>query len=286
MNRLSIEKQAQIAALLVCEMSVRGTAKTAGVTLNTVLRNLLWLGDACQRFHDTNVRGLKIAHIQADEMWSFVYAKDKNVGALKTPPPFAGSIWTWLAIDPSTRFVPSWWIGGHEVADAQIFMNDLAARIPGNVQISTDQLRHYPTAVEEAFGDRASFATVSKKLAEVTKSPDGRFEPQEKVKGDRRVSVFGNPDLQQVNTYTIESLNSSLRHYLKRYGRDTKGFSRRVPNLRAAVALHFAYYNFCRIHPSISVTPAMEVGLTKTVWEIEDLVERVMQPGRTIGPNE
>jgi len=271
-NRLSPAKQAQIAACLVEGNSVRGTGRLVGATLNTVLRNLLWLGDACQKFHHDTVREIRTTRIEADELYSFILAKDKNL-----PPELQGSrdfgdMYTWVAIDPDTRLIISWHVGKREYGDAQIFAMDLASRIAGRVQITTDQLTHYRSAIFDAFGTDADYATLRKSTGIPTITPDGKIERPENLKVHRRASVFGEPDKELISTSSIESNNLLMRMSSRRYIRFTNGFSRRIRNKRAALALYFVYYNFCRISPPIRVTPAMEAGLSDRIWEIEDIV--------------
>lgn len=275
MNRLPQEKIERLVALLVEGNSIRGISRILDMTKRTVLRNLVWIGEACQKFHDENVRGLKCKEIQADETWNFIYAKEKNVPKLKKAPPEAGSCWTWVAIDPISNLVPSWYVGKqHDSSEADFLMGDLASRIPGKVQITTDQLMHYRPAIETAFGDRVNYATIQKKLADVTKTPDQKFEPQE-FKGQRQASIYGNPDPERVTTTSVESNNLRMRLSMRRYMRSMNGFSRSLKNQRAAVALHFMHHNFCRISPPIKVTPAMEAGIADHVWDIEELTALV-----------
>lgn len=275
MNRLPITKQALIAGHLVEGAGCRQTSRLCGCTLNTVLRNLVWIGEACYEFHDQVVRGLTCSRVEADELWSFVYAKDRVLHELPDEKRAgAGTKWTWVAIDPDSRLVINWHVGDHEASDAQIFMDDLASRIPGRIQLTTDQLMHYLPAVQNAFGDRVDYATIQKKFKRTTLTPDGRYE-QPILRGNRRKSHFGEPDPEQITTTSIESQNFVLRQTNRRYSRSTNMFSKRIRNMRASLALNYAYYNFCRIHPAIRITPAMAANLTTWVWEIEELIERV-----------
>ncbi|MDO8543763.1 MAG: hypothetical protein Q7S40_25255 [Opitutaceae bacterium] len=247
----------------------------ADVTLNTVLRNLVWLGEACYTFHDQNVRGLNCMRIEADEAWAFIYAKDKTLASLpRHLRAFAGTRWTWISIDPDSKMVVNWHVGRHKPSDAQEFMDDLASRIPGRLQLTSDQLQHYRAAVENAFGDRVDYATIQKVMGKPRFTPDGRIE-QPKLRKNRKASVYGHPDEELVTTTTIEAQNLLLRMSNRRYTRFTNAFSRRIRNMRASVALHFTYYNFCRIHPVIRVTPAMEAGLVTSALQIEELIERL-----------
>lgn len=250
---------------------MRGTGRLVDVTLNTVLRNLLWLGDACQKLHNATVCELKCRRLEADELWSFNYAKDKNLPRGLQEKRDFGDMWTWVAIDPDTRLIVSWHVGKREYVDAQTFATDLASRIIGRVQITTDQLAHYRTALFEAFGDQADYATIQKKSGPPSITEDGKIERPEAVKPQRKASVFGKPDPSLIRTSSIESQNLLMRMSMRRYMRAMNGFSRKIENKRAALALHFTYYNFCRVSPPIRVTPAMEAGLADHVWEIEEL---------------
>lgn len=277
MNRLTIEKQAQLVAALVEGNSLRGTGRWVKIRFNTVTRNLLWLGEACQKFHDTRAVNLtKCVRFEADELWAFIYAKDKNITPeMRATMGVIGSVWTWVALCPDTRFVISWHIGGHEPSDCETFMTDVAGRIPGRVQMSSDQLPHYRTAVENAFGDRVDYATIRKLLKPgEQKTPDGKYE-QPAFDGLRKASVLGNPAPEYLSTGSIESFNLQIRMSGGRYLRSSNRFSRKLRNMKAALALNFAYYNYVRIHPAIKVTPAMEMGLTDRLWEIEDLIAQL-----------
>jgi IS1 family transposase len=276
-NRLPIEKQADIAAHLVEGNSVRGTSRLCQVRLNTVLRNLIWLGEACYQFHGDVVRNLeRCTRIEADEIWTFIYAKDRMKRYLPSDlRSMMGTRWTWIAMDPDRNLVINWHVGGHRPSDAEMFAYDLASRVTGDdIQITSDQLRHYAPAFEKAFGSRAHYATIKKIFRKDSFTPDGRYEPR-RLRKNRKATIFGNPDPDFITTTTIESHNSSLREWNSRFHRNTKAFSKKGRNLSASLALHFTYFNFCRVHPSLGMTPAMASGITKEKWEIEELIERI-----------
>ena len=195
MNRLSKVKQAQIAACLVEGNSVRGTSRLLDVTLNTVLRHVGWFGDSCQKFHDEKVRGLKTTDIETDEMWSFVYAKTRNLPATLKENLDFGDMWTWISMCKHSRLAICWHVGKHDPSDAQIHIEDLASRIPGRVQITTDQLAQYRAVIENIFGPRADYATVRKTMGPTEQSPDAKY-TQPEHKETRRFSVFGKPDME------------------------------------------------------------------------------------------
>lgn len=274
MNRLTLAQQANIAAHLAHGNSVISTATLCGCSKKTVLRNLLWIGDACQRFHDRAVIHLKSTRIEADEAWGFVYRKDDEADDALNFDREVGTVWTWVSYDPDAKLVVNWHVGGHQMSDANTFMMDLARRIPGRLQITTDQLQHYRPAVEEAFGSRVDYATIRKIMHEPTRSPDLKIQ-QPKLRENRRASIYGNPDMDRVTTTSIESQNTRLRCWNRRYVREAITFSKSLKHLRASIALHFCYANFCRIPRTIRCTPAMEAGLTDHLWEIEELMEKI-----------
>lgn len=278
MNRIPPETQAMIAALLAEGNTLRGVSRLLRltpnkVTYNSVCRNAFWIGNACQRFHDENVHGLGCPTIQTDEAHSFIYGK----GDTGLSNPIFGTCWTWVSIDPDTRFVVNWHLGGHNASDAAAIMNDLARRIPGRLQIHTDQLRHYYSAVQEAFGARAAYATTRKDIKAAKKTPDGQFE-QGEYEGERVRSEFGNPDMDLITTTSVESQNTRLRKWNSRYTRRTIAFSKKLANMKASLALHFVYCNFCRSFKTpdgVVASPAMRIGLADRVWKIEALMEKI-----------
>lgn len=284
MNRLSTKTQQDIAAHIVEGNSLRSISRLLDITYNTVARNVLWIGEGLLEFHHQHVRELRPRLVQADELWSIIYGKDKNL-----PPALQGSrdfgdMYTWVALDPEARLFISWHVGKREFADAQIFATDLASRIVSRVQITTDQLSHYRTALFEAFGDGADYATLRKATGDAGKTPDGRFERPENLKIHRKASVFGKPDTELISTSSIESYNLQLRMSSKRYQRFTNAFSKKIEPKRATLTINFCYHNFCRRCPPIRVSPAMEAGLTDHIWTIEELLRHVPErPTRWTG---
>lgn len=274
MNRLSTYLQARILASLVEGNTGRGVARQLELNKRTVSRNQLWIGEACQRFHDRMVRHLKCTHLQADEAWSILWAKEKNLPVYLRGSREHGEMWTWMAICPHTRLLVSWLVGKHTYSDCLTFAHDIASRIPGRLQITTDQLAAYRMAFEEVFGSRLDYATIAKDMELARKTPDGQFEQTEFIK-NRKFSTLGNPDLSKATTTTIESHNSSVRHYNRRYARRTKAFSKKLRNKQAALALFSTYFNFCYVVPKLRCTPAMEAGLTDKLWRVDDLIEAI-----------
>lgn len=282
MNRLSIDRQAQIAALLVEGVANRRAGRILDIPLNTVLRNGLWIGEACQRFHDAKVQGLKTTIVEADEMWTFLHTKRGHLPEELKDEPELGDTWTWIAVDPVHRIIINWHLGKRGSNDVSLFIDDLARRVPGTIQITTDQLPLYRAAIDRAFGNRVHYATIHKEMYSPTRTPDGRFNPTT-LKKNEITTVFGAPDPEHITTTSIESCNARVRAWNSRYVRNTLAFSKRLRNLKASFALHCTYSNWCRINPAIRCTPAMEIGLTDHVWEIEELIEQInVEEGRAV----
>jgi IS1 family transposase len=266
MNQLSTEKRAAVVAALVEGNSLRATARMTGVARMTVDKLLRDLGAACATYHDANVHGLKSQRIQCDEIWAFVGSKQKNVPAEKLGE--WGDVWTYTAIDADSKLIVSWLVGTHERVDAKAFMMDTASRLSNRVQLTTDGFRHYLTAVETAFGGDVDFATLTKEYAG---GGNRRYSPPRLV-GVQAASRTGDPDPKHISTSYVERQNLTMRMQMRRFTRLTNGFSKKIEMHAHAVALHFMHYNFCRIHGSLRITPAMAAGVSDRVWEIQDLV--------------
>ena len=261
MNRLSRERQAQVVAALVEGNSIQATVRMTGVAKNTVLKLLRDLGAVCQAYQQEQFRNLSCRRIQCDEIWSFVYAKAKNISRVKDAPATVGDVWTWVAIDADTKLVLSWLVGGRDAAYAQQFMADVASRLAHRVQLTTDGHRAYLEAVDAAFATEIDYAVLVKLYGE---PPAGAARPY--------TVISGAPDPQHVSTSYVERQNLTMRMGMRRFTRRTNGFSKKVENLKRAVALHYLHYNFVRIHKTLRVPPAMEMGLTQQVWDIEDIL--------------
>jgi len=270
MNQLDIKRRIAIVSALCEGSSMRSTSRMIDVSINTVTKLLVDLGTACARFHNENVRGLTCRRVQADEIWSFCYAKDKNVPVSMKGMPGVGSVWTWSAIDADSKLIVSWLVGSRDAGYAHEFMQDVASRLANRVQLSTDGLRLYLEAVEDAFGSAVDYAQLVKIYGE---PPEGqrRYSPAECI-GTRKIQVSGDPDPDHVSTSYIERANLTMRMSMRRFTRLTNGFSKKVENLEAAFALFAMHYNFCRIHKTLRVTPAMAAGLADHPWEIGELV--------------
>lgn len=270
-NQLSTRRRAQIVSALVEGNSVRATCRLTGTAKGTVLKLLADLGVGCAAYSDAILRELPCERIQADEIWNFCYAKDKNVPKERKDEPGVGSVWTWTAICADTKLVPSWMVGKRDGPTAHAFMQDLASRLANRVQLTTDGYRVYLEAVDGAFGTDIDYAMLIK-LFGADPSPEARYSPP-KCTGTRRQKICGDPNAKHVSTSYAERLNLTLRMGSRRFTRLTNAFSKKIDNLEHAVALHFTHYNFARIHQTLRVTPAMAAGVTDHPWELEELVE-------------
>lgn len=268
-NRLSIEKRAQILSCLVEGNSIRATSRMTGASKNTITKLLIDVGEACEEYQYNVLRNLSCKHIQVDEIWSFCYSKEKNVPEDKRGEFGYGDVWTWTAICADTKLVPCWLIGGRDAEYANMFIDDLASRMAGRIQLTSDGLRAYEEAVELAFGDAVDYAMLVKAYGT---PPEGqkRYSPLQCV-GAKRKRIRGNPDKKHVSTSFSERQNLNMRMSMRRVTRLTNAFSKKVENLEHAVSLHFMYYNFGRIHQSLRVTPAMEAGVSDHVWSLEEI---------------
>jgi IS1 family transposase len=269
MNTLTEAKRVQVIAALVEGNSIRATVRMTGVAKNTVTKLLVEVGTACAEYQDKVLRNLPCKRIQCDEIWNFCYAKDKNLPAEKQGQFGFGSVWTWAAIDAETKLIPSWQVGTRDAGTAFAFMHDLAGRLRNRVQLTTDGHRAYLNAVESAFGSQIDYAMLVKLYG--SDSHDTKYSPAECI-GIQTVSVNGNPNPRYISTSFVERQNLTMRMGMRRFTRLTNGFSKKVENLRHAVALHFMHYNFCRVHQTLRVTPAMEAGVATHVWGIAEIV--------------
>jgi IS1 family transposase len=271
MNRLPVEKRAAVIAALVEGNSIRSTGRMTGVANNTVVKLLVDLGTACSVYQDQTMRNLTCKRIEVDELWAFVYAKQRNVPKAKENK--AGDVWTWVAIDPDTKLVPTYRIGGRDLPEARAFMTDLATRIVNRIQVTSDAYPPYTTAVAGAFGGDVDYAQLVKVYGTTSdsKRPDRRFSPAVCLEAIPQ-RVTGDPDPDYISTSHVERLNLTMRMSMRRYTRLTNAFSKKVENLAAAVSLHFMHYNFCRVHKTLGTTPAVAAGLTDHVWSLDELI--------------
>lgn len=269
MNRLSTAERAGIIHCLCEGNSIRSTCRLTGFAKNTVVKLLTDLGAACVNFHDVHVRNVKARRVQADEIWSFIGAKKKNTTADQRRDGM-GDAWTWVALDADSKLCISYLVGGRDGGWAFDFMQDVASRIKGRVQLTTDGHKPYLEAVEGAFGADVDFATLQKIYGAVGEEDARRYSPAKCIGCDMK-TVVGNPDPDYVSTSYVERQNLTMRMSMRRFTRLTNAFSKKIENHAHAVAIYFMYYNFCRVHSTLRVTPAMEAGLSKHVWSVEEL---------------
>lgn len=270
MNRLTTEKRVQILGMLVEGMSLRAASRLSGCSFNTVTKLLVDAGKACEAYHDEHVRNLTCKRIQCDEIWSFVYSKQKNIPEHLRGNPNVGDVWTWTAIDADNKLAVSWLVGGRDAEYANAFMQDVADRLINRVQLTTDGHIPYLEAVEGAFGADVDFAQLIK-IYGTAPETEKRYSPPECV-GAKKKTFTGRPDKRHISTSYVESQNLTMRMHMRRFTRLTNAFSKKVENHAHAVALHFLYYNFVRIHKTLKCSPAMAAGVTDRLWELEDIV--------------
>jgi IS1 family transposase len=270
MNKLSIAKRAAVVAALVEGNSVRATARMTGVCKPTILRLLAEVGEACAAFHDRTVRGLKCKRVECDEIWQFCYAKQRNVPTEKKGQFGYGDVWTWTAVDADTKLIVSYTVGSRDAGTAFTFMQDVASRIASRIQMTTDGFRKYVNAVEDAFGGDIDYATLTKIYGK-ERGDEARYSPASIISSRTEV-IKGNPNPRFISTSYVERQNLTMRMHMRRFTRLTNAFSKKVENHIAAVNLHFVFYNFCRVHQTLRVTPAMQAGLSDHVWSLEEVV--------------
>src|ERR1700722_11358033 len=270
MNRLTSESRASAINCLIEGCSIRATVRMTGISKKTVLRLLVEVGEVCAEYQDLAFRNLRSKRLQLDEMWSWIYCKDKNrTEEIARKCPDAGDVWLWV-VDADTKLVPSWRLGQRDLATAKDFVNDLSRRVKGRVQITTDALRTYLNVIEGAFGSEVDYAQLHK----VYRAPmdnETRYSPAKCIGCDMK-AVSGNPDYKHVSTSFVERQNWTVRGTMRRYTRLSNGFSRKMENHAAATALNYFAYNFIKIHRTIRMSPAMAAGVETRLWSVEDLV--------------
>jgi IS1 family transposase len=271
MNKLSTDRRAALVSALVEGNSVRATARMTDTAFNTVLKFVVDIGTVCRAYLDEHMRNLTCRRLQADEIWQFCYAKDRNLPDAMRGKPGVGSVWTWIAIDADTKLVPTFHVGTRDAGCAYEFMVDVASRLTGRVQLTTDGHAAYLSAVEGAFGRDIDYAQLVKIYGA---SPEGevRYSPA-KCLGARKDVRWGTPDEDHISTSYVERQNLTMRMSMRRFTRLTNGFSKKCENLEHALALHYVHYNFVRIHKTLRCTPAMEAGVTDRLWTARDIAE-------------
>ncbi|OGT66199.1 MAG: transposase [Gammaproteobacteria bacterium RIFCSPLOWO2_01_FULL_47_190] len=269
MNKLKIDKQASIISALVEGNSIRSTERMSGVHRDTIMRLMLRVGDSCHVLMDQTMRNLPCRNIQVDEIWGFVGKKQRHIQQSDNPI-ITGDQWTYVALDSDTKLVPVYLVGKRNAANTHKFINDLSSRLANRVQLSSDALKYYVAAAEASFGGNVDYGQIVKSYEADAIGP-GRYSPPHVIRAEKE-RINGNPDLARISTSHVERQNLTMRMSMRRFTRLTNAFSKKLENLKAAVSLHFAYYNFCRVHASLRVTPAMETGLTNRIWTINDLL--------------
>jgi IS1 family transposase len=269
MNQLDTKKREQIIGCLVEGNSLRATARICDVAFNTVLKFVPEIGQVCADYQDRVFHNLKCKKVQCDEIWSFCYSKQKNVPKDKKGQFGYGDVWTWVALDADTKLVPSFMVGYHDARTARLFINDLASRLLDRIQLTTDGYRVYLQAVEDAFGSEIDYAMLVKIYE--SSQEETRYSPAQ-CNGSERKKISGNPDPEHVSTSYVERQNLTMRMSMRRFTRLTNAFSKKIENHIHHLALHYMHYNFCRIHKTLRITPAMAAGITDHVWTLEEIV--------------
>ena len=270
-NKLKTEKKVAVISMLCEGASIRSIERITGVNRNTIMSLGVRMGTACKKLMDEKMRGLQCQQIEVDEIWGFVGAKRKNAkqaGAY-------GDVWTFIALDADTKLIPSYVVGKRDLIHTRAFIEDLAGRLSRRVQISSDALNTYPEAVETSFGSEVDYAQLVKTYAVVNLNKDAasRYSPAEVVKTERTI-INGLPDVNRITTSHVEKQNHTLRMHCRRLTRLTNAFSKKFENFEAAIGLNFSYYNFCKSHGALKMTPAMAAGIESSFWTVEDLVKR------------
>jgi IS1 family transposase len=272
-NTLPPEKKITAVAMLAEGNSIRSIERMSGIHHDTIMRLGVRMGEGCQRIMDEKMRNLPCKVVQVDEVWGFIQMKQKtaNRKGISTE---AGDVWTWIALDAETKLVPTFAVGDRSQYMANAFIEDLSMRLSNRIQISTDALPAYRGAIERAFGCEVDYGSIIKTFSHANVEEQRRYSPPEVVAVDKKV-VQGEPDTDLISTSYVEKQNHTLRMHCRRLSRLTNAFSKKIENFRAAVALHYAYYNFVKVHKTIRCAPAVEAGVVNSAWTVADLVEMI-----------
>jgi IS1 family transposase len=272
MNSLSVSDRAKVLTLLVEGNSINATCRITGVAKNTALKLLADVGEACTAYQDRVMRNLSCKKIQCDEIWAFVGMKQRNVPAALKGEFGYGDVYTWTAIDADTKLIPCWYVGTRDAFSANDFLKDLAPRMAGRIQLTTDGHKVYVRAVEAAFGPDIDYAMLVKLYGPAHGNAQERKYSPGECCGTIVGTVCGDPKAEDISTSYVERANLTMRMHMRRFTRLTNGFSKKVENHMHAISLHFMFYNFCKIHKTLRVTPAMEAKLDDHVWTMEEVV--------------
>jgi IS1 family transposase len=287
MNKLPLAKRVQILSMLVEGSSMRSISRVVGVSINTVTKLLVDAGKVCAAYHDEHVRNVKAKRIQVDEIWSFTYAKAKNVQNAKAAPEGAGDTWTWTAIEAETKLIVSWLVGARDSEYALAFIDDLRQRLASRVQLTSDGHKPYLDAVEESFGDDIDYAMLVKLYGSDGDGPPNsaqrKYSPG-RCTGIREQRITGSPDPAHVSTSYPERHNLTMRMAMRRFTRLTNAFSKKLESHMHMVALYTVRYNFVRQHKAHRLSPAMAAGISDRLWSMEDIAELVEAAAPKPGP--
>jgi IS1 family transposase len=272
-NKLSPDQKTTAVSMLCEGSSIRSIERMTGVHRDTIMRLGVRMGEGCKQIMDEKLRGMNCRTVQLDETWGFVGMKQKTANKQGRPEGL-GDVWTWVAIDADSKLVPAFHVGDRSQADADAFVEDLAARLSHRVQITSDALKAYQGAIERAFGTDVDYGSIVKTFSSAQLEEQRRYSPPEVVKVERMV-VSGTPNADLISTSYVEKQNHTLRMHCRRLSRLTNAFSKKLENFKAAVALHYGYYNFVKMHKSIRCTPAMAAGVVSSPWTVANLVEMI-----------
>ena len=273
-NVLPLEKQTSVISMLAEGNSIRSIERMTGVHRDTIMRLGVRIGEGCQRLMDEKFRNLKCSRLEVDEIWGFIGMKQKTANRMKAGEGL-GDVWTWIALDAETKLVPTFAVGGRNQVMADLFIEDLASRLSHRCQITSDALKAYRGAIEKSFGTDADYGTIVKQFGSSQLDEARRYSPAEVVAIEKNV-VSGNPDEALISTSYVEKQNHTLRMHCRRLSRLTNAFSKKVENFKAAIALHYAYYNFVKIHKTLRCTPAMAAGIATSPWTVADLLANLV----------
>jgi IS1 family transposase len=270
MNKLSTEKQETVIKALVEGASIRSIERMTGVHRDTIMRLMVNVGKNCEKLMGESMHNLKCQNVQVDEIWCFVGKKQRHITSNDNEYE-VGDQWVFVALDADSKLIPSYVIGKRTYQNTLAFLNDLSERLDNRIQLSSDAFKPYVDAVEQSFGMNVDYGQIVKSY-EAEPIGAGRYSPPHVVSADR-MAISGNPWVRNISTSHVERQNLTMRMQMRRFTRLTNAFSKKLENLKAAVALHFAHYNFVRVHGALRVTPAMKAGITDHIWEIKEIID-------------